>query len=93
MDRIMMKKNKSSFFISSDSDTDSSDTEIESEEGDCFDLDDEWKPIPRVPKKELCDKLRIINYFLFLVIITLFGYILYTTIHDLYKEDYDNVNK
>lgn len=81
----MMKKNKSSFFISSDSDTDSTDNEEETEPGDCFDLDDEWKPIPRVPKKDLCDKIRIMNYVLFLVIISLFGYILYTTIHDLYK--------
>ena len=89
----MMKKNKSSFFISSDSDTDSTDSEEETEPGDCFDLDDEWKPIPRVPKKDLCDKIRIMNYVLFSIIITLFGYILYTTINDLYKDDYDNVNK
>ena len=38
-------------------------------------------------KKELCDKLRIMNYLLFLIIITTFGYILYTMIRDLYKED------
>jgi hypothetical protein len=80
----MIKKSKSSFFISSESESDS-ESDVEYEEGDCFDLDDEWKPIPRVIKKELCDKTRIKNYILFSIIMTLFGYILYNTIHELYK--------
>ena len=85
---MILKKNKSSFFISSDSDSDST-----TEPGDCFDLDDEWKPIPRVPKNEVWDKTYIANYVFFSIIVILFGYIVYTTIHDLYKDDYDNVNK
>ncbi len=81
---MMTKKNKSCFFYSSESECDS-ESDVEYEEGDCFDLDDEWKPIPKVVKKELFDKTRIANYILFSTIITLFGYILYTTIHELYK--------
>jgi len=80
----MMKKNKSSFFISSDSEPDS-EPDSDYDEGDCFDLDDECKPIPRVFTKELFDKTRIKNYILFSGIMTLFGYILYTTIHKVYK--------
>ena len=81
---MIMKKNKSSFYNSSESESECK-SDVEYEEGDCFDLDDEWKPIPKVVKKELFDKTRIANYILFSTIITLFGYILYTTIRELYK--------
>ena len=73
---MMIKKNKYSFLINIDSDYG---------EGDCFDLDDEWKPIPKVFKKKLCDKTRITNYILFTTLITIFGYVLYTTINEVYK--------
>jgi len=83
---MMMRNNKSCFFITSDYKVDSdSDSDSDYEEGDCFDLNDEWKPIPKVVKKKLCDKIRIANYILFSTIITLFGYVLYTTISELYK--------
>ena len=88
----MLIKNKNSFVIRSDFDSDfdsdsvsETDIEFDYEEGDCFDLDDEWKPIPRVLKKELCDKIRIKNYILFSTIMTLFGYLLYKTISEVYK--------
>jgi len=76
----MIKKNKYSFLINFDTDFDS-----DYGEGDCFDLDDEWKPIPKVFKKKLCDKTRITNYILFTTLITIFGYVLYTTINEVYK--------
>ena len=81
---MMMKKSKSSFFISTDSEPD---TDSDYEQGDCFDLDNEWRPIYRVPKKEICDKIRITHYILFFTIITLFGYILYRTMTDLYTDE------
>jgi len=79
---MMIKKNKDSFLINFDTDFES---DSDYEEGDCFDLDDEWKPIPKVFKKKLCDKTRITNYILFTSFITIFGYILYTTINEVYK--------
>ena len=83
---MMIKKSKSSFFITTDSEPDSdSDSEFDYEQGDCFDLDGECKPIPRVVKNKLCDKTRIKNYILFSTITSLFGYILYNTICELYK--------
>lgn len=75
----MLKKNKISFFMNE------WDSDLEYEEGDCFDLDDECKPIPKVLKKQFCDKTRIAKYLLFLTIITLFGYIFYNTMFELYK--------
>jgi len=82
---MMMKKSKSSFFISTDSEPDT-DSDSDYEQGDCFDLDNEWRPIYRVPKKNICDKIRITHYILFFTIITLFGYILYRTMTDLYTD-------
>ena len=55
----MLKKNKISFFMNE------WDSDLEYEEGDCFDLDDECKPIPKVLKKQFCDKTRIAKYLLF----------------------------
>ena len=78
----MMKNIKSSFFVSSNFEAD---TDLDYEPGDCFDLDYEWKPIPIVFKKKLCDKTRIINYILFSTTLILFVYILYTTINEVYK--------
>ena len=80
---MMMKKSKSSFFISTDSEPDT-DSDSDYEQGDCFDL---GIPIYRVPKKEICDKIRITHYILFFTIITLFGYILYRTMTDLYTDE------
>jgi hypothetical protein len=79
---MIIKKNKSRFFISSDFEIDAN---LDYEDGDCFDLDDECKPIPKVLKKKIFDKTRIMNYILFSIIITVFGYIIYTTINNLYK--------
>jgi hypothetical protein len=79
---MIIKKNKSRFFISSDFEMDAN---LDYEDGDCFDLDDEWKPIPKVLKRKFFDKTRIMNYILFSIIISVFGYILYTTINELYK--------
>jgi len=79
---MMIKKNKYSFLINFDTDFES---DSDYEEGDCFNLDDEWKPIPKVFKKKLCDKRRITNYILFTTLITIFGYILHKTINEVYK--------
>lgn len=81
---MMMKKSKSSFFISTDSEPDT-DTDSDYEEGDCFDL--LGTPIFRIPKKEICDKICITHYILFFTIMTLFGYILYRTMTDLYTDE------
>ena len=77
---MINNKIKNDFFISEESDSD-----IEYEPGDIFDLDDEWRPIPRVIKRKYFGKNRIFNYILFFTYITIFGYLTYSLMTDLYK--------
>lgn len=52
-------------------------------EGSIFDLDDEWKPIGLVPKR--LSRNNNVKLVIFCVCISIFTYILYSTLHDLYK--------
>jgi hypothetical protein len=77
---MINNKNKNDFFISEESDSD-----VEYEPGDIFDLDDEWRPIPRVIKRKYFDKNRIFNYILFFSCVSILGYLIYSFMTDLYK--------
>lgn len=54
-------------------------------EGSIFDLDDEWKPIGLVPKHR--SRNNNVKIIIFCACIGTFAYILYSTLHDLYKDD------